>query len=177
LNYVFTEVSKNPERYSILEKNEHKLDIVKENSVFISYSHNDKEYLSRILIHLKPLENENKIDLWVDERIKPGDKWKQEIEKALLKSNVAILLISADFLASDFIVKNELPPILKKAEEKGTRIIPVILKSCRFDRDNNLNSFQAINDPNSPLILLSEGEQENVYNKLSQEIERVMIGK
>ncbi len=52
-------------------------------------------------------------------KIKAGDKWKEKIERALEKSAIAILLISADFLASDFIVDNELPPLLKSAEGKG----------------------------------------------------------
>ena len=53
-----------------------------------------------------------------------GEKWKQKIEKALNDASIAILLISADFIASDFIINNELQPLLKNAEEKGTVILP-----------------------------------------------------
>lgn len=144
----------------------------KKQSVFISYSHEDTEYLDRLLIHLKPLEREGLIDLWVDTRLRAGDRWKKEIEKALAKSNVAVLMVSADFLASDFITSNELPPLLRDAEEKGTRIIPVIVKPCRFKRDRNLLHFQAINDPKNSLILLSTGQQELLYDSLCAEIER-----
>lgn len=94
-------------------------------SVFISYSHYDREYLERLLVHLKPLERAGLIDLWVDTRLRPGDSWKKEIEVALDRSTVAVLLVSADFLASDFISSNELPSLLRKAEQKGTRIIPL----------------------------------------------------
>ena len=85
-------------------------------NVFISYSHSDREYLDRLLVHLKPLEKDGRIDLWVDTRLRAGDRWKKEIEKALNRANVAVLLVSADFLASDFITDNELPPLLKNAE-------------------------------------------------------------
>ncbi len=142
--------------------------------VFISYNHSDREYLDRLLIHLKPLEKEGLIDLWVDTRLRAGDRWKKEIERALDRATVAILLVSADFLASDFITENELPPILKGAEERGTRIIPLIVKPCRFTRDKNLRHFQAINDPKEALILLGEGDQEKHYDALTAEVEKTL---
>lgn len=52
-------------------------------NVFVSYSHNDVEYLDRLLVHLKPLEKAGLLELWVDTRLRAGDKWKGEIEKAL----------------------------------------------------------------------------------------------
>lgn len=140
--------------------------------VFISYSHRDVDYLSRLLVHLRPLEKQGLIDPWADTRLAPGDKWKDEIDRALTAANVALLLVSADFLASDFITDNELPPLLQRAEQQGTRIIPVVLKPCRFTRDTNLRQFQSINDPARPLALLTPVEQEIVYDKVASEIER-----
>ena len=144
-------------------------------SVFISYSHKDTEFLNRLLIHLQPLAENGLIDFWADTKIKAGDNWRDEIEKALKRARIAILLISADFLASEFITKNELPPLLGKAEVEGTRIIPVIVKPCRFSRDKNLSKFQAINSPSSPLILLSEGDRENIYDQVSEAVENLTI--
>ncbi len=141
-------------------------------SLFISYSHVDREYLDRLMVHLKPLEKEGLIDLWVDTRLRAGDRWKREIEKALERANVAILLVSADFLASDFITENELPPLLRNAEDQGTRIIPLIVKPCRFTRDKNLRHFQSLNDPKESLILVDEGEREAFYDRLASEVEQ-----
>ncbi|MBK9045931.1 MAG: toll/interleukin-1 receptor domain-containing protein [Bacteroidetes bacterium] len=87
------------------------------------------------------------------------------MEKAIKESSVAVLLVSADFLASDFISTNELPPLLKSAEKKGTTIIPVIIKPCRFLREPSISQFQAINDPMNPLCKLFEHEQESIYEK------------
>jgi len=142
--------------------------------VFISYSHSDAEYLDRLLVHLKPLERDGLIDLWVDTRLRAGDKWRKEIEKALRRATVAVLLVSADFLASDFIADNELPPLLRNAEERGTRVVPLIVKPCRFARDINLRHFQAVNDPRRALVLLSDGEQEVIYDQVAAEIEEWM---
>src|SRR3954470_17624379 len=76
--------------------------------VFISYSHADRTWLERLKWHLKPLVREGRLDCWDDTRIRPGDDWKREIRTALEKAQVAVLLISARFFASDFIDKNEL---------------------------------------------------------------------
>lgn len=140
-------------------------------TIFISYSHNDSEYLERLMVHLKPLQRQGLIDPWVDTRLLAGDKWKTEIEKSLKSAKAAILLISADFIASDFIVEDELPPLLSNAETKGTLIIPVILKPCRFTREKNLNVFQAINSPDEPLSALNENDRELIYDTVAQRIE------
>ncbi len=161
----------NPERYLLGAKVDSRL-----RSVFISYCHKDKAYLDRVLVHLKPLVRLGIIDVWSDERIAPGDLWKLEIEKALAKSRAAILLVSADFLASDFIANNELPPLLAQSESNGTKIIPIVIRPCRFSRDKNLNAFQSLNPPSDPISEMKESEQERQYDRLSQVIEILGIG-
>lgn len=138
--------------------------------VFICYSHKDSKWLERLQIHLKPLEREGRLERWDDTKIKSGTNWQEEIKKALSKTGVAVLLISPDFLASDFIAENELPPLLQAAQTEGTTILPVIVSPCRFSR-TKLSEFQAVNDPEQPLSGLSQHGQEEQLNKLSYEIE------
>lgn len=142
--------------------------------IFISYSHRDREYFDRLSVHLRPLEKKDFVETWSDTRITAGQLWKKEIEKALDKTQVAVLLISADFLASDFIVDNELPPLLEKANNEGATIIPVILKPCRFTRETSLARYQAVNSPEEPLIAASEHESELVYDAVAQRIEEIL---
>lgn len=139
--------------------------------VFVSYSHRDRAYLNRLMVHLKPLQKQGLIEPWVDTSLQAGEKWKEEIDEALQRARVAVLLVSADFLASDFIIENELPPLLQAARAKGTLIIPVIVKPCRFTRDINLREFQAINPPDEPLSQADENERELVYDTIAQRIE------
>lgn len=140
--------------------------------VFVSYSHEDREALDRLLIHLRPLQRNGTLDVWDDTQIKAGDRWEQEIENALSRSAIAVLLVSADFMASDFIIDNELPPLLEGAREKGTRILPVVLNHCRFTRDSsNLSQFQAVNDPAQPLLSLSRAEQERIWDNVAYAVE------
>lgn len=169
MRQYITEALEDPGSFSTRPATEPSVD-----KVFISYSHNDAPFLARLMVHLRPLEKQGLIDPWVDTKLKAGDKWKESIEGALSQARVAILLVTADFLASDFVVDNELPPILANAEAEGTRIIPVILKPCRFTRDRNLGVFQAINDPNAPLAGLSETEQEEIYDRISSAVEGAM---
>ena len=139
--------------------------------VFISYSHKDKIYLDRLLVHLRPLQRQGLVNTWVDTKIGAGQKWKQQIIKALKASRAAILLVSADFLASDFIVDDELPPLLRDADEKGTIVIPVVLKPCRFTRERSLSVFQSINSPEEPISGMDEHGQELVYDAVAERIE------
>ena len=140
--------------------------------LFISYSHLDTDCLTRLLVHLRPLERQGLVDCWSDRKIRAGDKWKSQLTANLDSAAVAILLVSADFLASDFIVNNELPPLLMKAEANGIRILPVILKPCGFHRDKVLQSFQAVNDPSAPLLGLSAIHQEALYDRVAEEVHR-----
>ena len=141
--------------------------------VFISYSHADKEWLDRLKRHLKPLVREGNLDYWDDTHIRPGDDWKQEIQNALDTAQVAVLLISADFFASDFIDEAELPPLLDAAKAKGVRILPVILSASRFARNPDLARFQAVNLPSRPLNDMLPPEQEKVLDRLAHTIESI----
>lgn len=137
------------------------------NKVFISYSHQDKDFFKRLQVHLKALERNGQLDVWSDQKLKSGDDWRKEIATALQSASVAILLISADFLASEFIAKNELPVLLDGAEKRGTRIIPVILKPSAFPRTAELARFQAVNDPAKPLIRMSHAGREEIWDKVA----------
>jgi nucleotide-binding universal stress UspA family protein len=140
------------------------------NGVFISYSHADAEWLQRLQKHLKPLQREG-IEVWDDTRLRAGERWRDEIRDALADAKVAILLISADFLASDFIVTDELPPLLKAAEDEGAIILPVILSPCRFARMESLSRFQSVNDPEKPLVQLRHANREKVLDKVARAVE------
>ncbi len=139
--------------------------------VFISYSHEDAKWLKRLQVHLKPLEREGAVEYWDDTRIKPGAKWREEIKQALASTKVAVLLISADFLASDFIANDELPPLLKAAEQEGAVILPVIVGPSRFAKTPSLVQFQAVNQPNRPLNKLSEADQDEILVQVTEAIE------
>jgi hypothetical protein len=144
--------------------------------VFISYSHKDSKWLKRLHIHLRDLERRNLVEFWDDTRIRPGDEWRKEIRAALDSSRAAVLLVSADFIASDFIAKEELPPLLAAAESEGVKILPLILSASLFEEIESLARFQAVNPPSKPLMRLSKGKQEEYLVELSKAILRAVEG-
>ena len=101
-------------------------------TVFISYSHKDEAWKDRLVTHLGVLQQEGLLDLWDDRRIGAGENWYQKIEEAIAKSSVAVLLISADFLTSNFILSEEVPRLLDLHDKEGFRIFPVIIRPCAW---------------------------------------------
>ena len=142
---------------------------------FISYSHADKEYVDRLRLHLKPLEDKYDFEIWNDDKIKVGDKWKEEIRENLEKSTVVVLVISADFLASDFVMKYEYPEALKMAQAQGTKIVVVIASPCLFD-EFEISEFQAVNSSEETLLDLEEksADQERVFVKCARIVSRYL---
>ncbi|MGA2465645.1 MAG: peptidoglycan-binding protein [Thermodesulfobacteriota bacterium] len=139
--------------------------------VFISYSHQDAKWLKMLIVHLAHLERIGLVDRWDDTRLKPGQKWREEIMKAIHAAKVAILLISAYFMASEFIMKYELPPLLTKAKGQGLVILPVIVSPCRLD---SLSQFQAVNPPSKTLVEMERGARDRVWLKVVERITEVM---
>jgi hypothetical protein len=127
--------------------------------------------LNKLKRHLKILQRQAPLNVWDDKKIRSSAKWKEEIENALNEATAAILLVSTDFLASDFIQDEELPKLLKSAEEKGTRIYPVIVHPCQFLKTKSLSQFQAANSPSEPLSELNFSKQERVWIKLCDDIQ------
>lgn len=144
----------------------------KEPRIFMSYAHEDREWLNKIRIHLKVLQHEGlQFEIWDDTRIRPGSSWKDEIGRALNSSSIGIVIVSTDFLASDFVVSNELPELLLKARDGGLVILPLIVRPCRYTRHKSLSLLQAVNDPEEPLVALEDYKQEEILVKLADVVE------
>ncbi|HMR03787.1 MAG TPA: toll/interleukin-1 receptor domain-containing protein [Candidatus Competibacter phosphatis] len=139
--------------------------------IFVSYSHADVGWLERLQVHLKPLERAGSIEWWAYTRdLLAGQVWEDEIEKALNAAAIGVLLVSADFLASDFIANHELPPLLAAAQDKGLTILSLIVSPSQFEHTPELSRFQAVNPPSQPLIGLSKAEQETILVTLANRI-------
>jgi len=138
--------------------------------VFISYSRKDAEWLERLQTMLKPLVRNKKISTWSDKEIGVGDRWRSEIDSALSRAKVAVLLVSAHFLASDFIQDNELPPLLDAANNNGTKIVWVPVGASLYSV-TELGKYQAAHDPGKPLEGLSEAEQNQALVNICKIIE------
>ncbi|MVM36139.1 TIR domain-containing protein [Spirosoma sp. HMF4905] len=100
--------------------------------VFLSYSHSDEDLKIALDKHLSSLKRTNKISIWNDRKILPGAEWDEEIKRELEDSELILLLISANFNASEYIWHNELLQAIKRHDNKQTKVIPIFCKPCDF---------------------------------------------
>jgi hypothetical protein len=136
--------------------------------LFISYSHRDGEWVERLRRMIKPLEQRYGLERWDDSRIQAGGLWQQEIEQALASASVALLLVSADFLASDFVTRRELPPLFRAAKEKGLRILWVPLRPSLWKHIPEIEQYQAVIPPGRTLAEMAEVEQERAFVQIAE---------
>jgi hypothetical protein len=133
--------------------------------VFISYSHKDVEWLGKVKMFLRPLEDRGLLRIWDDTNLRPGSQWLDEIKFSLESAQVGVLLITQNFLTSEFISQKEFPVLLEKAKDRGCLIFWIAVSTSTWD-DSELSRFQAANDPNHPLDTLTEPEQNRVLTSI-----------
>ena len=82
--------------------------------------------------HLAAVRRAFDIDLWTDHRIHPGSKWEPQIAAAIQAAQVFVLLITPDFIASDYIYEIEIPAIRQQSRTAGALVLPVVFKRCTW---------------------------------------------
>ncbi|MDE2798464.1 MAG: toll/interleukin-1 receptor domain-containing protein [Gemmatimonadota bacterium] len=98
--------------------------------VFISYSHRDDEALNRLHTHLAPLRSEGLIDAWFDREILAGENIDAEITKELESCDLFLMLVSPDFLASDYCVNREMKRALERHRDGAVHVVAIIIEPC-----------------------------------------------
>lgn len=132
-------------------------------TVFISYSHKDETWKDKLLPHLRALETAGiGMQVWHDRKIDGGDKWYPEIQDAMGNAAAAVLLVSADFLASPFCVQEEVPALLKRQEQQGMLLVPVLLRACMWKAHRWLSARQMIPRDGKCITIDYAGDQADV---------------
>lgn len=142
--------------------------------VFISYSHNDRnDWLQPLLKMLAPLIRNGSIKLWSDQDITVGQHWRDAIDDALAATKVAVLLVSHEFLASDFIVNHEIPYFLD-AQKQGLLDIVWIPVGASLVKETDLGRIQAASDPSQPLNTMPKPLALQELSRISLEVQKLM---
>ena len=129
--------------------------------------------MKRIEKSLSLLTREGKIHLWVDRNVEAGEEWEKNLFSFIETSNLAILVLSNDFLSSDFILSKELPAMFAESERRRLTLIPILVRPCPFELHRDLSKFQFFNDPAVPLSSLREWEIESELSRLAVKIAQI----
>ncbi len=129
-------------------------------TVFISYCHKDEEWKNRLVTHLKVLEIEGFYQSWDD----------RQIDTALNRARVVVMLISADYLVSRFINDVEIPRILERKREEGVFILPVIVNPCPWQKVSWLSSIQVLPQDGKPLSTIKKPGKDQLLSEVAQQV-------
>ena len=143
--------------------------------VFISYSHDDRVWVDRLQRMMAPLlrGSGRELRVWDDSQIVAGRPWREAIEVALAEAKVALLLVSDAFLASEFVMGQEVPPLLEAAEAEGVPILWVSL-SPSFVEETDIHRYQAVLPPHRHLEALGEVEAKEALKAIGQTIRQAL---
>ncbi|WP_176698092.1 NB-ARC domain-containing protein [Candidatus Nitrospira nitrosa] len=143
--------------------------------IYVSYSHQDKAWLEKLFIFLKPYQRKGRLAVWADPYIQVGDLWRREIDQALPRAKVGLLLVSPHFLASDFIMDQEVPPLEMASENGHARLFCVPLSSSVV-APTGLDKYQWARPPHEALDLLPEPQQHAALVTIAQQLVEVFHG-
>lgn len=144
--------------------------------VFISYSHKDREWKDRVVTFLEGLRRQGYLEYrtWSDDQIRPGQEWPEVIREAIEQAKVAILLLSADFLASEFINETEVVALLERREAGHLDIVPVVARPCPWQLIDWLAKIQLHPAGATPLSGCEPHEIEAHLTDLALEVNRLV---
>lgn len=148
----------------------------KVNRIFVSYSHQDRDWVDRLKVMIAPYLRgaESELDFWDDSRLQAGQQWDAEIHSALERAGVGVALVSSSFLGSQYVIENELPLIIKAADKGGLRLLWVYLSAAGWE-ETPLKRFQATHDTKKPLNALSGSEQDEVLKSVARQIKEAAL--
>jgi len=152
--------------------------MAREINMFIVYAREDKDIKLGLLRHLKPLKEAYNLSIWHDDHIEPGQNWKPHIDSRLNATDIFLLLVSVDFMNSQFIDEVEFKTAIDRHKEEKSVMIPVIIDYCQWDIDFskqnnfNLNQLQVLPDEAKPIGDWKTPEK--AFNNIAAGVRRVV---
>lgn len=119
--------------------------------MFFCYAHEDETLLDQLKRHLKPLQRQGIIDVWYDQDINAGTEWEKEINEHLNTADIILLLISPDFMNSEYCYSVEMKRALERHEQGEACVIPIILRHVHWEV-KSLYTLQALPKDAFPVI-------------------------
>lgn len=141
--------------------------------VFCSYAHADEKLLKKLQAQLYPLQRKGLIAVWHDQNISAGTQWEAEISMQLNIANIILLLVSPDFIKSDYCYSLEVRLALERHRRGEARAIPIILRSAMW-RDTPLGELQALPRDGKPVAGPGWHNQDEAFLNIAEGIKKVV---
>lgn len=142
--------------------------------IVIIHSRRDVKWSERLETHLKPRLRNIQVVPWSDKHILPGAPWKEEIAEALTSAAVAVVLVTPDCLASDFIMSHELPELIRAADSDELTLLWIAVKASAHD-ETPLTRFQALNSPTKPLAMVHTAHVPRELDRMALQIKEAWL--
>ncbi|MEP7232150.1 MAG: toll/interleukin-1 receptor domain-containing protein [Ginsengibacter sp.] len=142
--------------------------------IFIAYAHEDQIYKSKLMKHLTALRRLKYIETWTDKEIIPGQEWNEAIKINFNQASIILLLVSSDFLASDYSYTEEMTRAVERHMKKTARVVPIILRSCDW-QNTVLSKLQALPESGKPISKWQDEDEAflNIVEGLKKTIKQV----
>jgi TIR domain len=118
--------------------------------IFVSYSHKDDRYRERLVTQLSTMRQLGLIAPWHDREIPAGEKWQGQLDSQLNRAHIILLLVSADFIESEYCYKHECVRAIERHDAGDARAIPIILKPCDW-QETPFGKLQALPTDGKPV--------------------------
>jgi len=139
--------------------------------VFVSYSHQDDALRQRLDVHLSLLKRQGVLEVWHDRRLQGGEHWEEAIDQALEEADIVLLLISPDFIASDYCYGRELTAALERDRRGEAVVVPLLLHPCDW-QSAPFARCQAFPRDNQPISIHPRGENA-AFSLVATELRRL----
>ena len=141
-------------------------------SLFISYSHKDELFRDELRGALTAYERKGEIVAWDDTRIEAGQRWEPEILDNLKRADLVVMLLSDDFIRSDYCMLKEMKVAKRRDAEGKCAIIPVVVRACAFQKIE-LGQLQAIIPANKPVK--QHRDRDAAWLEVTKQLDRVIV--
>lgn len=140
--------------------------------IFVSYSHKDERLLNELKTHLSPLQRMKFIETWDDREIKAGGEFGDEISENIERADIILLLVSADFIASDYCYEKEMARALERHAKNEARVVPVIVRAAKWEMIPQLSKLQAV--PKNGRPVRNWPNKDTAWRDVSDRIQKII---
>jgi hypothetical protein len=155
----------------ILQENMREGQIVAPLSLFYSYSYEDETLRDQLEKHLHQLQRQGLISAWHDRKILAGETRGHEIDTHLETASLILLLVSPDFLASDYCYEKQMQHALERHRRGETRVVPIILRPCDWQH-SPLKDLQCL--PHNGRPVTQWQDQDEAFHAITQDLRRII---